>query len=222
MERFVRLVPWADRKSTRLNSSHSSISYAVVCLKKKIYCPGTYYGTQSTRAFLIFKIDEAPIVPSCKLAHCVPAVLHPTVAIPRFVTPVILTNTAPPYIYTLSLHDALPIYLVKALDAMPEKELITGKLVTVDGEVCALGAVGRSEEHTSELQSQFHLVCRRLLEKKNILPRNLLWDAKHTCLPNLQDRRSAYRTQLQAGALRPCSTTPHCRHPTLRDSCHFD
>src|SRR5438309_2797490 len=27
--------------------------------------------------------------------------------------------------------------------------------------------VGRSEEHTSELQSQFHLVCRLLLEKKN-------------------------------------------------------
>src|SRR5689334_24191722 len=30
---------------------------------------------------------------------------------------------------------------------------------------------GRSEEHTSELQSQFHLVCRLLLEKKNIHPR---------------------------------------------------
>src|SRR2546430_7790900 len=28
---------WADRKSTRLNSSHSQISYAVFCLKKKIY-----------------------------------------------------------------------------------------------------------------------------------------------------------------------------------------
>src|SRR5689334_24174923 len=30
-----------------------------------------------------------------------------------------------------------------------------------------LVAVRRSEEHTSELQSQFHLVCRLLLEKKN-------------------------------------------------------
>lgn len=36
----------------------------------------------------------------------------------------------------------LLVDLVKALDAMPEKELITSKLVTVDGEVCALGAVG--------------------------------------------------------------------------------
>src|SRR5689334_23588643 len=34
----------------------------------------------------------------------------------------------------------------------------------VDGRPCR----GRSEEHTSELQSQFHLVCRRLLEKKKL------------------------------------------------------
>src|SRR5689334_23663795 len=33
------------------------------------------------------------------------------------------------------------------------------------------GLVGRSEEHTSELQSQFHLVCRLLLEKKKIVAR---------------------------------------------------
>src|SRR5688572_32193637 len=32
---FIRLMMWADRKSTRLNSSHSQISYAVFCLKKK-------------------------------------------------------------------------------------------------------------------------------------------------------------------------------------------
>src|SRR5689334_24587333 len=32
----------------------------------------------------------------------------------------------------------------------------------------------RSEEHTSELQSQFHLVCRLLLEKKNQLTRKIL------------------------------------------------
>src|SRR5689334_23430535 len=36
-------------------------------------------------------------------------------------------------------------------------------------ELLSQGAiVGRSEEHTSELQSQFHLVCRLLLEKKKI------------------------------------------------------
>ena len=37
----------------------------------------------------------------------------------------------------------LLVDLVKALDAMPVKELIAGKLATVDGEVCALGAVGQ-------------------------------------------------------------------------------
>src|SRR2546429_4437542 len=36
-----------------------------------------------------------------------------------------------------------------------------------DGELAAPGLFGRSEEHTSELQSRLHLVCRLLLEKKN-------------------------------------------------------
>src|SRR5438309_7289462 len=38
--------------------------------------------------------------------------------------------------------------------------------------LCRYGLSPRSEEHTSELQSQFHLVCRLLLEKKNTF---LLW-----------------------------------------------
>src|SRR5438309_10030626 len=59
-------------------------------------------------------------------------------------------------IYTLSLHDALPIsQRVKLL----EERL--GTVLIVRGQPCT-----RSEEHTSELQSQFHLVCRLLLEKK--------------------------------------------------------
>src|SRR5207247_4093915 len=33
---LVGISPWLDRKSTRLNSSHEWISYAVFCLKKKI------------------------------------------------------------------------------------------------------------------------------------------------------------------------------------------
>src|SRR5689334_24309924 len=40
--------------------------------------------------------------------------------------------------------------------------------------VAALRGSGRSEEHTSELQSQFHLVCRLLLEKKNLADRPIL------------------------------------------------
>src|SRR2546429_4507123 len=39
---------------------------------------------------------------------------------------------------------------------------------------CGIGALGRSEEHTSELQSRLHLVCRLLLEKKKSTLRELL------------------------------------------------
>src|SRR5207244_11262683 len=64
-------------------------------------------------------------------------------------------------IYTLSLHDALPIY-VEAID--PGRVRIRYALKP---EFMHPGrAVQRSEEHTSELQSPDHLVCRLLLEKK--------------------------------------------------------
>src|SRR5689334_24633636 len=96
-------------------------------------------------------------------------------------------HTAPSEIYTLSLHDALPISAA---------ERTRGRILAA-GLPCVLGhadfeaqnlrwhgrevwavhdwdslawqpeaALARSEEHTSELQSQFHLVCRLLLEKK--------------------------------------------------------
>src|SRR5579862_1403837 len=50
------------------------------------------------------------------------------------------------------------------VDLAPHLEDFLGELFGVAAEVRALQA--RSEEHTSELQSQFHLVCRLLLEKK--------------------------------------------------------
>src|SRR5689334_24110689 len=69
-------------------------------------------------------------------------------------------DTATTEIYTLSLHDALPIFpagFPTALRSRHQERL--------PARVPALAR--RSEEHTSELQSQFHLVCRLLLEKKN-------------------------------------------------------
>src|SRR2546430_12992595 len=77
-------------------------------------------------------------------------------------------DTATTEIYTLSLHDALPIYL------RDEREQVT----LVGGDPCAVredcrdlrAPGGRSEEHTSELQSQSNLVCRLLLEKKKSIP----------------------------------------------------
>src|SRR5437899_9441761 len=61
-------------------------------------------------------------------------------------------------IYTLSLHDALPISPDVAVE---------GDRLPVGRPVRRVGGAGRSEEHTSELQSLRHLVCRLLLEKKN-------------------------------------------------------
>src|SRR5689334_23603151 len=70
--------------------------------------------------------------------------------------------TATTEIYTLSLHDALPICCrsPRLLCVVPTSPLIPSA-------ISAWNPAIRSEEHTSELQSQFHLVCRLLLEKKN-------------------------------------------------------
>src|SRR5205823_14744500 len=84
-----------------------------------------------------------------------------------------LNHPAPTEIYTLSLHDALPISL-RALDvpAMREDRIIAlddvaRRLVRrVAGAEGEPGQPRRSEEHTSELQSLAYLVCRLLLEKK--------------------------------------------------------
>src|SRR2546430_9070701 len=67
-------------------------------------------------------------------------------------------DTATTEIYTLSLHDALPIFA----DETHQRDLRGGH---ADARV-ALDGAARSEEHTSELQSQSNLVCRLLLEKK--------------------------------------------------------
>src|SRR2546430_7747985 len=70
-------------------------------------------------------------------------------------------DTATTEIYTLSLHDALPISkLIERVGTVIERIHVIG----LEGE---RDYVDRSEEHTSELQSQSNLVCRLLLEKKN-------------------------------------------------------
>src|SRR5699024_12642954 len=75
------------------------------------------------------------------------------------------SDPAPSDLYTLSLHDALPISS-GGLAAHVDHELA---LLTAAGQEVAEAvsrASSRSEEHTSELQSRFDLVCRLLLEKK--------------------------------------------------------
>src|SRR2546429_9568757 len=77
-------------------------------------------------------------------------------------------DTATTEIYTLSLHDALPIFTppwdrrtrstLRAFTRKCQRSLVpTGRIFAISM---------RSEEHTSELQSRLHLVCRLLLEKK--------------------------------------------------------
>src|SRR5256885_13237565 len=70
-------------------------------------------------------------------------------------------DTATTEIYTLSLHDALPIWREAAIDHAFGRLLGHGQ-ARGNGNGVAL----RSEEHTSELQSPCNLVCRLLLEKK--------------------------------------------------------
>src|SRR3712207_8722934 len=83
-------------------------------------------------------------------------------------------DTATTEIYTLSLHDALPISSCdvargKAQEHLRRRGRRPGHLRVPgrhDQEPARLRA--RSEEHTSELQSRQYLVCRLLLEKKTI------------------------------------------------------
>src|SRR5258708_38230407 len=75
-------------------------------------------------------------------------------------------DTATTEIYTLSLHDALPIYWFAAGIS---NQTLFGTTAPSQANVMRqfrLATNSRSEEHTSELQSPDHLVCRLLLEKK--------------------------------------------------------
>src|SRR5205823_7160064 len=103
-----------------------------------------------------------------------------------------LFNVPPPTdIYTLSLHDALPIFVVKVaneaiadagISAGDVDEIVLGhfnagfsaqdftaSLVLQADPALRFKPATRSEEHTSELQSLAYLVCRLLLEKKKTL-----------------------------------------------------
>src|SRR2546429_2958854 len=83
-------------------------------------------------------------------------------------------DTATTEIYTLSLHDALPICAVvpieRELHVLRRHRVAVVKLDALAKDELVAQPVkfhnGRSEEHTSELQSRLHLVCRLLLEKK--------------------------------------------------------
>src|SRR5262249_62251498 len=76
-------------------------------------------------------------------------------------------NDPPPTeIYTLSLHDALPIWPTRAVVARAAASTSDSKSRSRSSAIASCSRRSRSEEHTSELQSLTNLVCRLLLEKK--------------------------------------------------------
>src|SRR5438270_10716021 len=75
-------------------------------------------------------------------------------------------DTATTEIYTLSLHDALPIFWPDSVEKCSGMAWGLAALILDSSWPSMKMSVARSEEHTSELQSQSNLVCRLLLEKK--------------------------------------------------------
>src|ERR1035438_10142049 len=135
----------ADRKSTRLNSSHLGISYAVFCLKKKNLQAAEHVEVAvrcrrldpEFSADLYDRFDLGAVHFNCFFFN----------------------DAAPPEIYPLSLHDVLPI--CERFCSRLRKGVPRGS----SGQPSVVNAMpSRSEEHTSELQSLRHLVCRLLLE----------------------------------------------------------
>src|SRR5256885_9886058 len=83
-------------------------------------------------------------------------------------------DTATTEIYTLSLHDALPISDVDACKIRARTRFAKPSMFIIPITLVFTVLTGlRSEEHTSELQSPCNLVCRLLLEKKNYLARQV-------------------------------------------------
>src|SRR6202021_847445 len=147
-----------DRKSTRLNSSHTVISYAVFCLKKKrrgeqAFIRGVREGGWRVTCAWLCRLRAGPPRPT----HVARTNLRPT---ERSLSLFFFNDTATPEISPLPLHDALPI---SSRDAPIRAHRRMGAPPGWGG---APIRRCRSEEHTSELQSRQYLVCRLLLEKK--------------------------------------------------------
>src|SRR3712207_5948867 len=147
-----------DRKSTRLNSSHANISYAVFCLKKKKYhlllcIPHvTSIGRHVLFCMFFFLMIRRP---------------------PR--------STLFPYT-TLFRSDGADRSMEVRICREQDSYGIGCTRLHLLEELSAIHArhshirydeIERSEEHTSELQSRQYLVCRLLLEKKKIPPTSL-------------------------------------------------
>src|SRR3954462_2358095 len=154
----------SDRKSTRLNSSHTIISYAVFCFKKK---------KKKQR------MNEKGV--SGRTA----------VWILRFSSPALTTPTPLPFVTLNNRYSCPPLlffFFFLMIRGPPRSTLfpyptLFRSAAATCGSACppplrragtgSRSPAARSEEHTSELQSHENLVCRLLLETRIILPRIL-------------------------------------------------
>src|SRR5258708_3357016 len=139
----------SDRKSTRLNSSHQIISYAVFCLKKKktgrLPSPSTFFffNAPGTPELCALPRPGAPPIPALDHVGAAAAAAQR----PARVQLLIVAES--------DLSEGVEVFATKFLDIQRQHVLPLDI---------------RSEEHTSELQSPDHLVCRLLLEKKKNRP----------------------------------------------------
>src|SRR5689334_19311982 len=138
-----------DRKSTRLNSSHSSNSYAVFCLKKN-----SAGGVAPVHAGCIDALHYAGVI-VLLLPRPPRSTLFPYTTLFRSASPETSRELAP----TRSGRELLQ-------EACSTRTLPRATPAERPSSAAPLYRNLRSEEHTSELQSQFQLVCRLLLEKK--------------------------------------------------------
>src|SRR3954462_3936354 len=97
----------ADRKSTRLNSSHTIISYAVFCLKKKTARCTPHPAERRALGARTGAEASCPVAAARPPGRARQGTLRPPTAVTAAVF--FFNDTATTEIYTLSLHDALPI-----------------------------------------------------------------------------------------------------------------
>src|SRR3954465_10913181 len=148
----------SDRKSTRLNSSHTIISYAVFCLKKKKQADRPFGREATLGAPLPRPPHQRRAARRCRRAAGPASELRPARGVrPRFFFFLMIRRPprSTPFPYTT---------LFRSSDARLPRTLVPA---TTQGAFEAFRQIepGRSEEHTSELQSHDTLVCRLLLKK---------------------------------------------------------
>src|SRR5206468_5002924 len=128
---------------------------------------------------------------TCMLTLCARCLLLVEPCIARFYF-FYFNDTATTEIYTLSLHDALPISLrIRVVFALIPVSYDFKVATKISSSVS--DSVERSEEHTSELQSRSDLVCRLLLEKKKNFSRWLQMRIRTNIIPAGFRRYSLYR-----------------------------